>query len=199
MASTTVPHEILPTSTSIPTDNLPIDPALDGYASTIEDNFSDLTSFNSSQFDDQYTPQSESASASATPSSSFAFLQTRDKVRRSWIWKYSTPATIHNKTLWQCSLCPPSRPKRYADSSTKHQIEHLRSHHRMTKFGQLSPRSSEVPNIIRQAFGNSRPRIHFNSDLFKDLLIRWMIQSNISFFQVYIPIIDIHIHYLIGK
>ena len=75
MASTTFPYEILPASTSTPQNNPLIDPALDGYASTIEDDFSDLTSFNSSQFNDQCTLYSESASATATPSSSFSFLQ----------------------------------------------------------------------------------------------------------------------------
>ncbi|RPB22507.1 hypothetical protein L211DRAFT_788718, partial [Terfezia boudieri ATCC MYA-4762] len=40
------------------------------------------------------------------------------------------------------------------------------------------------PSIIQQAFGNSTPKIQFNSDVFKQLLVQWMVFSNISFRQV---------------
>lgn len=162
----------------------PIDPNLREYDNRVDDSLSDLTSLNSAQIDDLFVPGSTNTQYTITPSP-FGFLEPRAKVRRSWIWKHGTSTTVHNRTFWKCSLCPPRHAKQYADSSTKHQIEHLRTH-RLTEHGLIPTQAagSEAPSIIRQAFGNSHPRIHFNIDLFKDLLLQWMILSNISFAQV---------------
>ena len=161
-------------------DNPPIDPSLHDYASTIEDDFSDLTSLNTSQINN--LEPTSLRTEFTTSSSSFGFLEPKPKVRRSWIWKHGLSVTINRKVYWQCNHCPPNQPKQYSDTSTKHPIDHLK-HHRINEHGQIP--SSGEPTIIQQAFGNSVQRIHFNSDLFKDLLLRWMIQSNISFLQVY--------------
>lgn len=156
----------------------PIDPTQYDYASTIEDDLSDLTSLNSSQINNLLPGGIQ---CSITPSYSFSFLEPKPKVRRSWIWRHGIPVTINNKTYWQCNHCSTSQIKRYADTSTKHQIEHLKRHC-INEQGPI-PVSGE-PSIIEQAFGNSLQRIQFNSDLFQSLLLHWIIQSNISFSQV---------------
>ena len=165
-------------------ESAPIDPSLQDYDSQIDDSLSDLTSLNSAQISEIFNTGSVNTQQTTMTSSPFGFLEPRAKFRRSWIWKHGTSATIHNRTFWRCNLCPSRHAKQYADSSTKHQIEHLLQNHQLNEHGSIPPTGSGPPSIIRQAFGNSHPRIQFNIDLFKDLLLRWMILSNISFAQV---------------
>ena len=42
-------------------------------------------------------------------------------------------------------------------------------------------------NTIQQAFGSATPKIHFNLDVFKQLLTQWIVEFNISFHQVENP------------
>lgn len=156
-----------------------IDPCLHDYASTIEDDDSDLTSLNTSQINNLLPGAPVQQSSIST--SSFGFLEPKPKVRRSWIWKHGIPISINKKGYWQCNHCPTNHMKRYADTSIKHQIEHLKRH-QINEHGPIL--LSGQPSMIEQAFGHSAPRIQFNHDLFKDLLLRWIIQSNISFSQV---------------
>ena len=39
-------------------------------------------------------------------------------------------------------------------------------------------------NTIQQVFGSATPKIHFNLDVFKQLLTQLIVKSNISFHQV---------------
>src|SRR5258706_15103960 len=94
----------------------------------------------------------------------------RSTPRRSWIWQHGDAVTDNGKRFWQCNLCK-RNPKRYADGSTKHPIEHLKLH-RMTETGPMEADTST--SIIRQAFGNSIPKIQFNADVFKQLLVQWI-------------------------
>ena len=61
--------------------------------------------------------------------------------------RYAIAQAVQN---WRCRLCP-HHPKQYACGSTKHPIEHLRTH-RLTDKGPIEAESSN--SIIRQAFGN---------------------------------------------
>ena len=122
--------------------------------------------------------QLHQSSTDSTPS----IWAVRVSHRRSWIWRHGNEVIDNGKRYWRCNLCK-TNPKQYADRSTKHPIEHLKSH-RMTENGPL-----EIPdnNIIRQAFGSTVPKIQFNLDIFKQLLIQWIVKCNISFRQVEDP------------
>jgi len=106
-----------------------------------------------------------------TPSASGSQITwyNRSSQRRSWIWRHGTAISINGKPFWRCRLCR-NNPKQYACGSTRHLIEHLRTQHRHTERGIQEPDSQN--SIIRQAFGNSIPRIQFNKDTFKQLLIQ---------------------------
>ena len=117
---------------------------------------------------------------------------TRNSSRRSWIWQHGTAVTVQGKGYWQCKLCK-RNPKRYVDGSTKHPIDHLRFH----QLSEAGPIELEAgANILRQAFGNSTPKIQFNIDVFKQLLIQWIISSHISFRQVEEPDFRLLLSYL---
>ncbi|KAG0638369.1 hypothetical protein HOY80DRAFT_1047915 [Tuber brumale] len=70
----------------------------------------------------------------------------------------------------------------FADSSTKNMIEHLQEIHKIGKDGPIPLEHGQV--LIETAFGKTRPQVTFNSDLFHDLLLRWIIEIHISFSQV---------------
>ena len=54
--------------------------------------------------------------------------------------------------------------------------------HRITQQGKLPPPAGP----IQRAFGNTMPRIIFNDFVFREILIKWILECNISFQQVYI-------------
>ena len=54
--------------------------------------------------------------------------------------------TINNKRYWQCRVFRPGHAKKYTDSSTKHPIQHLRTH-RLTEHGLMD--LSTGPGIIQ--------------------------------------------------
>ena len=72
----------------------------------------------------------------------------------------------------------------FADSSTKNMIEHLHDTHQKTKEGPLTIQLEKGQLRIETAFGNTRPQIIFNKDIFRELLLRWLVINNISFRQV---------------
>ena len=76
-------------------------------------------------------------------------------------------------------------------------IEHLAEDHRITKQNQ-DGQISQAGSRIEEAFGRAaRPRtIQFNKKIFKQLLIRWIIISNISFRQVEIAAFRVLLAYL---
>jgi len=61
-------------------------------------------------------------------------------------------------------------------------IEHLLDIHRIGKDGPLALEEGQV--LIETAFGKTRPQVMFNSDLFRNLLLRWIIEDHITFSQV---------------
>jgi len=67
----------------------------------------------------------------------------------------------------------------FADSSTKNMIEHLHEVHKIGKDGPIPLEQGQV--LIETAFGKTRPQVTFNTDLFRDLLLRWIIENHISF------------------
>ncbi|KAF8418288.1 hypothetical protein EV426DRAFT_619566 [Tirmania nivea] len=139
-----------------------------------QETISDLSQLSSSQFtnfdlEPSTIPSSQQSPNAFNTGSDDDGSCMRSTLRRSWIWQYGEAVTINNKRFWQCRLYRPRQAKRYADGSTKHLIQYLQGH-RMTENG--------------PAFGNSTPKIQFNSDVFKQLLVQWMVLSNISFRQV---------------
>ena len=74
----------------------------------------------------------------------------RTSTRRSWIWRHRDKVEINGKTYWKCNLCT-RNPQRYADGSTKHPIEHLKSH-RMTKEGLYNAGPCDGRKIHLKAF-----------------------------------------------
>jgi hypothetical protein len=68
----------------------------------------------------------------------------------------------------------------YADSSTKNAIEHLKTIHRIDADGEMEPLADQN-NRIRAAFGRTLPKVFFNVEFFKVLLVRWVISCNIPF------------------
>jgi len=61
-------------------------------------------------------------------------------------------------------------------------IEHLHEVHKIGKDGPIALEHGQV--LIETAFGKTRPQVAFNSDLFRDLLLRWIVQYHISFREV---------------
>jgi hypothetical protein len=57
---------------------------------------------------------------------------------------------------------------------------HLRNVHRIGQDGQLMD-PAEQEQKLRIAFGNSLPRITFNINYFRIILIHWMVVCNIPF------------------
>ena len=76
-------------------------------------------------------------------------------------------------------------------------IEHLAEDHGITKQNQ-DGQISQAGSRIEEAFGRAaQPRsIQFNKKIFKQLLIRWIIISNISFRQVEIAAFRVLLAYL---
>lgn len=82
----------------------------------------------------------------------------------------------------------------YSDSSTRNMIEHLREKHSIGKKGATFMKPQEQK--IRVAFGNTMPKLSFNHDLFKQLLVNWIVTTNVSFHQVEDPAFRLLLSYL---
>jgi len=104
---------------------------------------------------------------------------------------------------WQCQRCKwlllschcvppltnvvPSRPesinrRHLAMATTKNAIAHLRSKHCISPDGIITVGAGSVhQQTIMREFGQTRPLITFNFDVFKDLLLHWVVQMNIGF------------------
>ena len=125
--------------------------------------------------------------------SAAAIWTLRSTPRRSWIWQYGNTILIGNKKYWQCKLCR-NNPKKYVEGSTKHPIDHLKHSHRMSAQGLLDATAST--SLIRQAFGTNSPKLQFNSDVFKQLIVQWMVECHVSFRQVEEPSFCLLMSYL---
>ena len=79
--------------------------------------------------------------------------------------------------MGKCNVCI-RHPKRYAEGGTTHQIEHLKSH-QVTEQGPM-PSIASI-SAIQKALATTTPRLNFNIDTFKQVLIQCMIDSHISF------------------
>ena len=130
--------------------------------------------------------------------------------KTNWVAKrYSKPTSMH--TGYTCSLViivilihvycisgpRRSRAKTFSDTSTRNMIEHLAADNGIIKDNQEG-KKSQAGQRIEEAFQHgSHPRtIHFNKIIFKQLLIRWIIVSNISFRQVEISAFRFLLAYL---
>ena len=84
----------------------------------------------------------------------------------------------------------------FADSSTKNMIDHLQDVHKIGKNGPIPLEEGQV--LIETAFGKTRPQVSFNSDLFRDLLLRWIIENHITFSQVEKASFRVLLRYLVA-
>jgi len=66
-------------------------------------------------------------------------------------------------------------------ATTKNAIAHLRSKHHVGPNGIITAGTSTYQQMIEKGFGQTGPRIVFNIDVFKDLLLQWIVQMNVSF------------------
>jgi len=216
--STTAPSATAPSTTA---PGMEFDEALDGMFSDMDQDsqLSQLTSSElaSSQLtSSQYSPLaaeydgdsisvwqpsspqgtisglSDHSTLTPSASGSTSSWYTRNLQRRPWIWQHGVQVTHNGKPFWRCRYCR-QNPKQYACGSTKHPIEHLRTH-RLTERGLIEPEASN--SIIRQAFSNSIPKIQFNSEVFKQLFVQWIILYHISFRQVEQPSFWLLLSYL---
>lgn len=64
---------------------------------------------------------------------------------------------------------------------TKNAIEHLRTKHRIGPDGPMAIGSTSAQQTIVSMFGNAPPRIIFNEEVFKHLLLKWIVTNDISF------------------
>ena len=116
--------------------------------------------------------------------------------RRSWIWNHGDRIQDKGKSYWKCGLCV-RNPKRYADGSTKHPIDHLTTCHRMTENGPITVSASNTSDSpLMKSFNLSTEKLHFNFDMFQKLLINWIVHCHISFRQVEEPSFRLLLHYL---
>jgi len=89
--------------------------------------------------------------------------------------------TIDNLLVTNTCLGPSTRTAQtYSDASTKNAISHLRRVHRLGPDGEL-PTVAIRQQSLREAFGNTTPRIAFNPEMFKAILLRWMTICNNPF------------------
>ena len=166
-----------------------------------DDTSSELSQLSSSQFtsfefDSGTTPPTAGPSHEMIDDPNTALWHMRSTPRRSWIWQHGDSVKVVNKRYWQCRLCTNrNTPKKYIEGSTKHPIDHLKLIHRLTAQGPLDSGASSA-SIIRQAFGNSSLKIHFNVDVFKQLLVQWMVECHVSFRQVEEPSFRLLLSYL---
>jgi len=58
-------------------------------------------------------------------------------------------------------------------------IDHLQQVHKVNREGAIPIEQGQV--LIESVFGKTRLQIVCNADLFRDLLLRWMILNHISF------------------
>jgi hypothetical protein len=79
--------------------------------------------------------------------------------------------------------------------STKNAIRHLLVSHRINQNGDLSSVQLQQ-QTLQASFGNTLPRVNFNSDVFENILIRWMIICNIPFIAVENPTFRLLLAYL---
>ena len=84
----------------------------------------------------------------------------------------------------------------FSDSSTKNMIDHLREVHIVGKDGPIALEQGQV--LIETAFGKTRPQVTFNSDLFRDLLLRWIVENHIGFRQVEQSSFRVLLRYLVA-
>jgi len=71
----------------------------------------------------------------------------------------------------------------FATTSTKNPQEHLRLKHRIDADGVIATsRSTTHQETIQAAFGRSGiPKIEFNTDVYKHLMVCWIFKMSISF------------------
>ena len=75
-------------------------------------------------------------------------------------------------------------------------IDHLQEIHKIGKNGPIPLEKSQV--LIETAFGKTRPQVAFNSDLFRDLLLRCIIENHITFSQVAKSSFRVLLRYLVA-
>ena len=147
----------------------------------------------------------DSLHASTDTDSIPAVFKAKTKLRSSHIWlpDNGKEVLVEGIPRWQCQRCkwlpvschcvlPLSNVLRtgpnqstaatFAMTTTKNALAHLRLKHCVGPDGIITAGAGSVhQRTIEKAFGQTRPRITFNIDVFKDLLLQWVVQMNVSF------------------
>jgi len=66
-------------------------------------------------------------------------------------------------------------------AASKNALAYLLPKHRIGPDGIITAGAGSVHQQTIKVFGQTRPRITFNIDVFKDLLLQWVVQMNVSF------------------
>jgi len=80
-------------------------------------------------------------------------------------------------------LDPPSGSRMviFSMKTMKNAITHLKKKHNIGPEGTIIARTTPAQQTIQVAFGRSTPRILFNKNIFKKLLLLWVVDVNVSF------------------
>ena len=108
-----------------------------------------------------------------TDADSQSIFQAKKKERKSYVWwpENGEEYQENGKERWKCKRCPNLHTAiTFTDSSTHNAIDHLKKIHGITK-ANLHGLSLPSQSQIRIAFQNTIPKIVFNEDLFKFLLL----------------------------
>jgi len=69
----------------------------------------------------------------------------------------------------------------FSMKTTNNVITHLKTKHNIGPEGTIIARTTPAQQTIQVAFGQSTPRILFNENIFKELLLLWVVDANVSF------------------
>lgn len=109
----------------------------------------------------------------------------------SWTRPYGEIKAVegYEGLRWVCLLCkPPSEIHHFGRSSTSTYARHLKSHHKVDEHGDMTMRLKEARlNLIKDLYDKMPEPIHFNKDVWKELVASWIVLGRVSFHQVEIP------------
>jgi len=83
---------------------------------------------------------------------------------------------------WRCARCLQNRAPSYTGGSTRYMTRHLDVTHGINKdnpFGAVTMAAAE--GMLHTAFAKAIHKLQFNRDLFKALLVQWIVTNKISF------------------
>ncbi|KAF8533692.1 hypothetical protein BDD12DRAFT_898129 [Trichophaea hybrida] len=133
------------------------------------------------------TGSAESSASDTSPTTGSTIYKRQKIKRKSYLFNAANGVEYiskEGKLRWRCMHCPSIRSAQtFAVTGTKNMIEYLRDIHNTDKNGPMDSKHL-VSQRIDKVFGKTQHRIEFNLDLFKQLLLLWIIVNHIAFRQV---------------